>query len=112
MDVERVVVFVIERELAKEFDVCGRDGGDQICAERREVPLAAHMQRLTRVLLESAFAPDRRMQPERRALVNKVEQHLFVIAAQAEDALRLFVVKFDDIRDRAGHVLAAINDVA
>jgi hypothetical protein len=59
------------------------------------------------------LAADGRVEPERRALVEEVEEHLLVVAAQGDDrALGRRLLQTHDIRDGAGDVLAAVDEVA
>jgi hypothetical protein len=112
VDVERVVVLVEERERAEEVEVRGRERGREFAAEVLQVALRADARALARVLLDGALAPDRRVQPERAAFVNEVEEHLLVVAAQADDALRVLVPERDHVLDRAGYLRAAVNEIA
>ena len=62
-----------------------------------------HEKRLLGVLLKRHVAAGHRVEPDGRAFVQKVEQHLFVIAAQT-DGVAVILAEFQHVSDDAGRV--------
>src|SRR5205823_10132836 len=66
-----------------------------------------------RVLPEGLAAADGRVEPEVRALVEEVQEHLLVVAAQHDDpAVCRIAHEFEHVGDGAGDVFAAVYEIA
>src|SRR5215208_1317864 len=112
-DVEGVLVLVEERRRAQEREVLRRQRVEQ--AALRLLPPGAQLvvEFEAGVLAEGVLAADGRVEPERRALVEEVEEHLLVVASQGDDgAFGRRPLQLYNIRDGAGDVLAAVDEVA
>src|ERR1044072_3996412 len=64
------------------------------------------------VLRESAIAAGRAVHPNRIRAIDAMPSHLFLIAAQADHALRILAAEFAHQLDAAGDIGAAIDQVS
>src|SRR6266851_3309886 len=88
VNIKRVIVFVIEGQAAEKFYlVSGYAFCDQR-AHRFKVWFLLQTQSLAGVLLEGALAASGRCHPDLAGLIDKIQQHLFVITAQTNYMLR------------------------
>src|SRR5207237_9781480 len=113
VDVESVFVFMEEREVSEEIEVLLRNR--VAYATLRLLPPRTQLVRElpVRVLAERLRTSDRRVEPEPRAFVEKVEKHLLVVAAKDDDvAAGRIVSERENVRHGAGYVLAAVNEVS
>ena len=67
---------------------------------------------MTRILLISALASGHRRNPDVAAALNKVQQHLFMIASEAGYLFRIVSREIAHVIHTAGRVWAAINQIA
>src|SRR5437867_3248268 len=112
VDIEREVVFVIERQRPKESDLIGGNFGRDQIARRAQVRFGAQPQRRAGVLRKRLIAARRRAHPGRVGVVKKIQKHLFVIAAQANHSLRILLTEVDYLSDTARHIRSAIDQIA
>ena len=112
VNIERVIVFVIERHLAEELYVLCGNGRFYLAARSVKVFFRLKVQRSLCVLLKSLVAARHVREPEARIVVYEVEHHLFVIAANDYDALRVSKLQLHHVRDDTGRVRPTINQIA
>src|ERR1043165_5906482 len=89
VNIERVVVLVIERHLAEELYVLPGHTLFNLAAGIVEIFFGFKMQKRLRVLLKLLVAARDVREPEARVVVQKIEHHLLVVAANDDDALRV-----------------------
>src|SRR6185503_4964380 len=89
VNVDRVIVLVKERQLVEKIQVLGRYAALNRPARLIEVLFARYRQRLACILGKGPLAARNRSYPKVGAALDKIKQHLFVIAAQAMHLLRV-----------------------
>src|SRR5439155_24513121 len=65
-----------------------------------------------RVLRKGLIAARRRTHPDRVGAIKKIEQHLLVIAAQANHSLGISLAETDYVSDTARHIRSAVDQIA
>src|SRR5262249_7575687 len=101
VDIKCVSVFVIKGQIPEEVDLLGWNLSGNQLTRRIEIGFATNHQWHFGVLSVGAIAARWLFNPDQALIVNKVEQHLLVIAAQAEDAFGILAAKFKDVCDTA-----------
>src|ERR1700730_5887162 len=97
MNIKGVVVFVVERRLLYEVEMVRGYGAFKCEAHLFEIPLTVYAQALPRVLLESSFSSGNWRDPCVAGSFQEIHQHLFVIASQTDDCLRIIATERQDI---------------
>src|SRR6266481_932268 len=107
-----MVVFMIQRQLTQEIDLIS---GNLHCDELTsavKVGLSPQTYRRLCVLPEGLVAAGCRRHPNQAGLIDKIQQHLFVVTAQANYFLRIFLTEIQHELDTAGNIRAAIDQIA
>src|SRR2546426_5612148 len=102
MNVERIVIFVIQRQLPKESNLIRGNLARDYIAGRVKVGLGAQTKRRFRVLLKGAIATRYCFHPGCVDLVEKVQQHLLVISPQTDDTLGILADQIKNMLDATG----------
>src|SRR5207249_6853294 len=76
VDIQGVIILVIKRQAMKKLDVFGWNAFRHQLARLIKVRFLLYSQRLSGVLLKSSFAAGGWSHPDRRRLVEKIQQHL------------------------------------
>jgi hypothetical protein len=109
MDVNRIVIFMIERQCVEELQMLRRNGVLNIPASVIEILLAGYVKNSAYILLKRAFAAGYRSNPKVGAPFHEIQQHLFMVAPEAKHAVRIFVLKFHYKGHTARRVRASID---
>src|SRR4030095_11780532 len=112
VDIDRKIILVKIRHLLHELEMFSRDLAFDQATEAIQIFFRIRYHRLTRVLLKSASSASDRRYPQIARTFNKVEQHLFVVSAQANNVLRIILNAFQHIRNTARSIRTAVDQVA
>src|ERR1051325_6172627 len=79
MNIDRVIVFVIDRQPPEKVQMLGGDFFRQIAARLFKIFLRLKTQGPSSILLEGTLAARRGREPDERALLYALQEHLFMI---------------------------------
>src|ERR1700754_414628 len=112
MHVDRVLVFVIERQALHKREMFRWKLLLKHAPHLFQIRFRFDTHVLECVLLKRSLATRDRRQPDRSVAVEKVHQHLFVIAAQTNDSFRVLAPKFEYVVHTTRRVGATMDQVA
>src|SRR6266851_1690857 len=111
MDVNRVVIFMIERQCLEELQMLRRNGVLNLTSCVIEILLAGYIKSSAYILLKCTFAAGNWRNPKVGAAFHEIQQHLFMVAAKTKHAVRIFVLKFHYKGNTTGRVRTPIDQV-
>ena len=81
----------------------------QQVAPGSKIRFRLHLQWTPSVLGKRLITSGRRLHPNHAGVVKKIEQHLFMVSAQANYLFRILFAKTPNVFNAAGHVGTTIN---
>src|SRR6266699_394660 len=110
--INRIIIFVEVRQRVKEVQMVGRHAGFDLAACIIQILFFRYAQGFPYILFKGTLATGHWSNPEVSAAFNKIQQHLFMITAQAKYSFPIVTLKFCYQVNTAGRIRTTIDQVA
>src|ERR1044072_7597887 len=110
--VDSEIVFVVVRQRVQEIEMFRGHAVFDVASRVVKILTLRYLERSPGILLKRTLTARHRSNPKIGAALDKIQQHLFMIAAQAKHAFGIFLLEFHHQVDTARRIGTSVDQVA